>query len=443
MSHQFSTHNGSTHSQSTNPRFDKGGVSDIRHDRSIERDHHIVNEQRHSKASANHSFDRSGVPNTRDSNDVERNETVKEQRHSKASKLKSDGGKREDLIVQEVTSESPTKLFSLIAKHNWVAALKRLQLENYKREAEIWVIEHNTDGSLRWKLLPIHQACENKAPSELIKKLIAAYPDSLMRKDSGGFLPLHLACRERSSKSVVAALLSTEPGAAKVKDDEGRLALHLACRQGVAVQIVDSLIVCNHRAVETADHYGLLPIHWACAQNATAAIIESLLRAYPSIHDVKDKWDRTPLSLVKASTNPEKSLIIEALARDPSYWKNQPNEIVNNLKQNLETSTVDQERVQKLENENAALRHKLSDLTGRVKYGDEDIDKINEENKKLMSEVNDLKKKMNEFSFIFRGMEDQRRKLIRITQDMDKSLRHAMDVAGSEHFLQHDDQDSI
>jgi ankyrin repeat protein len=407
MSYQFSRRNDLSLSNSTSRSFDKGGVSDIRHSRSIERD-----------------------------------TVVKERRHSKTSKSKGDVGKREYIIAQEVTSDTPTKLFSFIAKRNWVAALKRLQVEEDRREAEIWVVEHNSDGSLRWKLLPIHQACENKAPSELIKKLISAYPDSLMCKDSGGFLPLHLACRERSSKSVVAALLSTEPGAAKVKDDEGRLPLHLACRQGVAVQIIDSLIVCHHRAAETTDLYGLLPIHWACAQNATAAIIESLLRANPAIHHVKDKWGRTPLSLVKASTNPEKSLIIEALARDPSYWKKHPNDNTKNLKQNQVPSTLDEERVQKLEKENSALRHKLSDLTGRVKYGDEDIDKINEENKQLISNVNDLKKKLNEFSFIFHGMEEQRRQLVRITEAMDESLKHAMNVAGSEHFSHRDDQGS-
>lgn len=408
MSYQFSRRNDLSLSNSASRSFDKGGFSDIRHSRSIERDD-VVN---------------------------------KERRHSSTSKSKGDVGKRDDINAQEVTSDIPTKLFSFIAKRNWVAALKRLQVEEDRREAEIWVVEHNSDGSLRWKLLPIHQACENKAPSELIKKLISAYPGSLMCKDSGGFLPLHLACRERSSKSVVAALLSTEPGAAKVKDDEGRLPLHLACRQGVAVQIIDSLIVCHHRAAETTDLYGLLPIHWACAQNATAAIIESLLRANPAIHDVKDKWGRTPLSLVKASTNPEKSLIIEALARDPSYWKKHPNENIKHLKQNHTPTTLDEERVQKLENENSALRHKLSDLTGRVKYGEEDIDKINEENKQLISNVNDLKKKLNEFSFIFRGMEEQRRQLVKITQAMDESLKHAMNIADSEHFSHRDDQGS-
>jgi uncharacterized coiled-coil DUF342 family protein len=104
------------------------------------------------------------------------------------------------------------------------------------------------------------------------------------------------------------------------------------------------------------------------------------------------------------------------------------------LKQDLPSSTINEEVVQKLEKENSDLRHKLSDLTGRVKNGDEDIDRIHEENKKLMSNVNELKKKLNEFSYIFRGMEEQRRQLVRITQAMDESLKHAMDVAGSEHF---------
>ena len=143
-------------------------------------------------------------------------------------------------------------------------------------------------------------------------------------KDSGGDLPLHLACRERASKAVIAAILSTEPEASKVKDDEGRLPLHLACRQGVAVQIIDSLIVCYYRASHSLDSYDLLPIHWACAQNASLKIIESLMRANPDSNDHEDKWGRTPMSLVQASTNPEKN---EIVARDDLQSFHHENEL--------------------------------------------------------------------------------------------------------------------
>jgi ankyrin repeat protein len=204
------------------------------------------------------------------------------------------------------------------------------------------------------------QACENKAPSEVIKSLITAYPESLMMKDSFGDLPLHLACRERGSKAAIAVLLSKEPAAAQIEDAEGRLPLHLACRQGVAVQIVDSLIVCYYRAARTPDSYSLIPLHWACAQNSSLAIIESLLRAHPDPCDLKDKWGRTPLSLAEASTNPEKEKVIKALLKEPTFWTTSLVDEIDTLKHKLDETAVEKDKftsqVNELQGENAKLR---------------------------------------------------------------------------------------
>lgn len=258
-----------------------------------------------------------------------------------------------------------------------------------------------------------------------------------MMKDSGGYLPLHLACRERGSKAVVAALLSKEPAASRIKDGEGRLPIHLACRQGVAVQIVDSLIVCHYRAARTPDSYSLIPLHWACAQNASLAIIESLLRAFPDSQDTKDKWGRTPLSLAEASTNPEKDEVIRALKKDPSFWTTTLVDEIDNLKGKIQKSAVTEEKfsgkVEELQRENQMLKEKVTEMTPMNKFTDDDIEKLNEENTTLVTEVADLKKKLNEFTFIFRSMEDQRKALIKIAEDMEGSLQQAVDVAGDEY----------
>lgn len=355
---------------------------------------------------------------------------------------KSQSGARDD--VEDVSSHNPTKLFSFVTKRNWTGAVKRCSGAD-KVEATKWIVEHNNDGSIRWRLLPIHQACENKAPSEVVKALIAAYPESLMMKDSGGYLPLHLACRERGSKAVIAALLSTEPGAAKIKDSEGRLPLHLACRQGVAVQVVDSLIVCHYRAARTPDSYSLIPLHWACAQNANLASVESLLRAHPDSTDLKDKWGRTPLSLAQASTNPEKEEVIKALLKEPSFWTSSLVDEIDKLKHKIdETVTVEgkaNEQVNKLQGENAKLRElnfslkeKVAEMSNMNKFSDDDIDKLNEDNSSLVSEVGKLKKKLNEFTFIFRSMEDQRKELMKISEEMEASLQQAVNVAGDDYL---------
>lgn len=330
------------------------------------------------------------------------------------------------------TSENPTKLYTFVSARNWTGTIKRCVGED-KKEVSTWIVEKNTDGSIRWKLLPIHKACENKAPSEVIKALIAAFPESLMLKDSGGNLPLHIACRERNSKAVVAALLSAEPNAAKVQDDEGKLPLHLACRQGVAVQIVDSLIVCYYRGARTPDLYDLLPLHWACAQNASVNIIESLLRANPDSVDHKDKWGRTPISLANASTNPEKEAIIKTLNTDPSFWTTSLMDEIDSLKNQLETSTNNKE-VDNLQKENLMLKEKIHDLSTSKKSIDEDIEKLSKENSVLTNEVFNLKKKLSDFTTIFRNLEEQRKKLVQLSEEMEHSIQRAVDVAGDEYL---------
>lgn len=337
--------------------------------------------------------------------------------------------------ISVVTSDNPTKLFSFVSSRNWTGVIKRCTGED-KKEVSTWIIEKNSDGSTRWKLLPIHKACENKAPSEAIKTLIAAFPQSLMMKDSGGNLPLHIACRERNSKAVIAALLSTEPNAAKEQDDEGKLPLHLACRQGVAVQVVDSLIVCHFRAARTPDLYDLLPLHWACAQNASLNIVESLLRANPDSVDHKDKWGRTPLSLAEASTNPEKQAIIETLKKDPSFWTTSLIDEIDTLKNQIEHTNNNQysQKVDDLQKANSILKEKIHELTTYKKSSEEDIEKFSKENSSLMDEVFTLKKKLNEFTIIFRSLEDQRKTLVQLAEDMENSIQKAVDIAGDDYL---------
>lgn len=352
-------------------------------------------------------------------------------------------------------------LFNVIKSRDWSNVVKRCKSHN-KNEAATWIVEKNSDGSLRWKLLPLHHACENKAPSEVVKALIEAFPSGVGMKDSGGDLPLHLACRERASKSVISYLLHADPEAAKVEDDEGRLPLHLACRQGAGVEIIDNLIISYHRAARTADSYSLLPLHWACAQNATPEVIESLLRANPDAVDNKDKWGRTPMSLTLASTNSQKEAIVEKLKKDPSYWTTQIKREINSLKYKLEeTSTTEKissnraktleskladvteasnsaavsfrELKNELEDENAELKERVRTLTVQNNNSEHLLDKLNEENTRMSRELKSLTTRLTAITSIFRSMENQRKQILQVTGDMEESLHKAADIAAEKY----------
>lgn len=395
-------------------------------------------------------------------------------RQTESSSLQEGTSTRDESEIIEVSSSGPivsvtepTKLFSMISKRNWASVVKRCKGDGSK-EAKTWIVEKNRDGSVRWKSLPIHQACETKAPSEVVKALIAAYPDSLMLKDSAGNLPLHLACRERASKSVIGALLTEEPNAAKVKDGEGRLPIHLASRQGISVQIIDSLIICYYRGSKTTDDYELLPIHWACAQNASPELVQRLLRANPDAIDVKDKWGRTPLSLAQASTNPHKEAVIDALHKDPASWNTNLVDEIETLSQKLEKSTRNEKetemklkdvidesetkireleeesnrKLSEMEEENKKLKEEVKILVTTNKYSDEDLEKMNEENFALTKEIKVFQSKLKSFAAVFESMEAQRVALLKITDEMNRNIQMASSIAEEEHELPQEKQRS-
>ena len=66
--------------------------------------------------------------------------------------------REEDVEVRECSTLEPTVLYELIKARKWSAVVDRLRTERYAiEEAGTWIVERNVDGSVRWRLLPLHQ----------------------------------------------------------------------------------------------------------------------------------------------------------------------------------------------------------------------------------------------------------------------------------------------
>jgi hypothetical protein len=120
----------------------------------------------------------------------------------------------------------PTQLYLSLQQRNWDDAIERCK--DHEKEARTWVSRKETNGKLRWRLLPLHAAVIFKAPDYVIEALLAAYPRGAESKDDQGMLPLHLSFRNGSSESVVNLLLAAFPKSVEVKDRKGRIPLALA-----------------------------------------------------------------------------------------------------------------------------------------------------------------------------------------------------------------------
>ncbi len=120
----------------------------------------------------------------------------------------------------------PTKLYLTLQQRNWDDTLERCK--DHEKEARTWVSRKETNGKLRWRLLPLHAAVIFKAPDNVIEALLAAYPRGAESKDDQGMLPLHLSFRNGSNESVVKLLLAAFPKSIEVADRKGRIPLALA-----------------------------------------------------------------------------------------------------------------------------------------------------------------------------------------------------------------------
>jgi len=268
-------------------------------------------------------------------------------------------------------------VFKLIKCEKWGQLLDFLH--NNEDAAAEWVTEHNPDGTVRWRSLPIHLACEKKPPVEALYNLLSLYPESIGKKNYGGDMPLHIACREVASKEVINFMILRDSfESTNERDCEGRFPLHLASRNGTDIKVIKDLLEVNSRAARTPDDFGLLPLHWACSKNASAEIVEALIDEYPYGIETKDAWGRTPLVLVKMSKNKEKAEIIELLSQDVSYWTTSlmntidtlSSKVINNGRQENQRKKLGAEN-QSLVTENCALKREINKLHKEIKKTEE------------------------------------------------------------------------
>lgn len=135
--------------------------------------------------------------------------------------------------------ESPSDLYQAIEAKQWEFILgmfsegvSEVAAASVRKQCATWVVRKESNGRLRWRLLPLHAACIFQAPSLIIKFLLEDFPHGAAAKDDQGMLPLHLAFRQQPVNfNVLEELMTAFPAAVTVKDRRGRTPLQAV--QGV------------------------------------------------------------------------------------------------------------------------------------------------------------------------------------------------------------------
>lgn len=122
---------------------------------------------------------------------------------------------------------NPTVLYQAIEAKQWDYAVTLFKANKCAKQSATWVVRKETNGKLRWRLLPLHAAVIFGSPLPLVECLLEDYPTAAQCKDDQGMLPLHLAFRNEGTSSweIIEELLTAYPQAIFVKDRKGRTPL--------------------------------------------------------------------------------------------------------------------------------------------------------------------------------------------------------------------------
>ena len=91
--------------------------------------------------------------------------------------------------------------------------------------AQTWVSMYETDGTLVWRRLPLHEALRRGAPADLVYTLLELYPLAAEAEDTEGNLPLHLAMQYNAASDVVRIILQEYPQVMEIPNERGQLPL--------------------------------------------------------------------------------------------------------------------------------------------------------------------------------------------------------------------------
>lgn len=162
--------------------------------------------------------------------------------------------------------QKTTPLFDAIDQRYWSTVMhflstgqwdkggrSRLPAVPLKEEARQWSVTLDKSGKVTSRRLPIHAALLNRAPLNVVDKLIELYPNGASCADSQGNLPLHLAFQKEASSDVITYLLDAYPEAVLVKNNAKRARakkgfLPMECTSSRSKEAKAMIKLCQDRA---------------------------------------------------------------------------------------------------------------------------------------------------------------------------------------------------
>lgn len=179
---------------------------------------------------------------------------------------------REDSIMEPSKGQQEAvdmfkvfEMFQLLEKTNWSGLTRHVK--KCPQSAFVRMTQGANGYSLSSKgNLLLHEVCRFDPSLELVNTLIHVNNSALKATGEHGRLPLHFACACGASSEVVQRLIIAFPAAAKLRDGgDLMLPLHLACRWGSSKGVLKALMAVHPEGRRTRDIYAKTPMDYAKA----------------------------------------------------------------------------------------------------------------------------------------------------------------------------------
>jgi len=218
---------------------------------------------------------------------------------------------------------SPTPLYKAIEAKDFRFAIQILVGSAYNitpafEQANTWIRRRHADGTIRWRILPLHAALFHSAPVEVIDALTELAPMSTKLRDDAGMLAIHIAFRGGCSDDITRKLLLKNPDCVTVRDNRGHLPHQCARSKENLLKLYCDMLAKAEQEISAAKikaqkiHY--MKIQEFFNEYITAPMEKEVVNNEEDIDRVKKKAKSSITAFLQKAVEEERNLSIDTVA---------------------------------------------------------------------------------------------------------------------------------
>jgi hypothetical protein len=174
------------------------------------------------------------------------------------SKAKVEDSKSNGRFMTQAKSDE-RELLELIRKREWSRLMERCQTNPH-----LAYVKFASASAMNKGNLVFHEVCKHNPPIHVLEAVHDANESAAMIKGYGGYLPLHHACASGASDEVIRYIVAKYPEAVSMADEHDHaLPLHLVCKMGTSEDMFMLLLSHFPDAATVQDDFGRLPMDYA------------------------------------------------------------------------------------------------------------------------------------------------------------------------------------